>query len=197
MRDDLPAEPSPRVTILTFVIVVVAVVAGAGLLLATRPQPVNITILPPLPTATPLPSATPAPITVYITGAVGRPESLLTLPPGSRVQDAVEAAGGTTEDANLERVNLAGVLRDGDQIHVPGIGQEVALPTAGGGGIIHVNTATVDELATLPGVGPATAERIIQYREANGLIANLEALDAVEGIGPALLERIKDFVVFE
>jgi competence protein ComEA len=197
MRDDLPAEPSPRVTILTFVIVIVALIAGAGLLLATRPQPVKITVNPPLPTVTPLPSATPAPITVYVTGAVGKPESLVTLPIGCRVQDAIEAAGGATADADLERVNLAGLLRDGDQVHVPARGQETALPTPGGGGVVNVNAATADELAALPNVGPTTAERIIQYREANGPFADLEALDAVEGIGPALLEKIRDLVVFE
>lgn len=197
MRDDLPAEPSSRVTILTFVIVVVAIIAGAGLLLATRPQPVNIIVNPPLPTVTPLPSATPAPITVYVTGAVGKPETLITLPRGSRVQDAIEAAGGMVGDADLERVNLAGILRDGDQVHVPAKGQETALPTPGGGGVVSVNIATADELAGLPGVGPTTAARIIQYREANGPFADLEALDAVEGIGPALLEKIRDLVVFE
>ncbi|MBI5669665.1 MAG: helix-hairpin-helix domain-containing protein [Chloroflexi bacterium] len=198
MRDDnLPAEPSPRLTIVTFVIVALAIVAGAGLLLATRPPPVKITINPPLPTATPLPTDTPAPITVYVTGAVAKPESLLTLPRGSRVQDALDAAGGTLDSADLEQVNLAGLLRDGDQVHVPEQGQEIVLPTPSGGGIVNVNAATAEELGTLPGVGPTLAERIIAYREANGAFANLEALDAVEGIGPALLEKIKDLVVFE
>jgi competence protein ComEA len=197
MRDDLPVEPSPRVTILTFVIVVAAIIVGAGLLLATRPQSVKMTINPPLPTATPMPSATPAPVMVYITGAVGKPESLITLPRGSRVQDAIDAAGGMTGDADPERVNLAGILRDGDQVHVPGMEQEIVLPTPGGGGVVNVNAATADELAALPGVGPTMAERILQYREANGPFASLEALDVVEGIGPALLEKIKESVVFE
>lgn len=198
MRDDnLPAEPSPRLTIFTFVIVVIAILAGAGLLLATRPPPVNITINPPLPTATPLPTNTPAPITVYVTGAVAQPESLLTLPRGSRVQDALEAAGGTLDSADLEQVNLAGILRDGDQVHVPEQGQETVLPTPGGGGIVSVNTATAEELDTLPGIGPTLAERIIAFRDANGAFANLEALDAVEGVGPSLLEKLKELVVFE
>ncbi len=198
MRDDqLPAEPSPRLAIITFVIVVIAIVAAAGLLLATQPPPVKITINPPLPTGTPPPTATPAPVTVYVTGAVAQPESLLTLPRGSRVQDALDAAGGVTDAADLERVNLAGILRDGDQIHVPEIGQTAVLATPGGGGIVNINTATVEELTTLPGIGPALAGRIIAYREANGAFADLQALDGVEGIGPAMLANLRELVVFE
>jgi competence protein ComEA len=158
---------------------------------------VQITINPPPSTATPGPTSTPAPITIYVTGAVGKPESLLTLPAGSRTQDAIEAAGGLTDAADLERINLAGILRDGDQVHVPAVGQEAILATPGGGGVVNVNMATVDELATLPGLGPALAQRIIDYRETNGPFADLEALDAVEGIGPALLERLQEMVVFE
>ena len=116
---------------------------------------------------------------------------------GTRSDDAIEAAGGAAESADLERVNLAGFLRDGDQIHVPAIEEEVTLATPSGGGIVNVNTATVEELDTLPGVGPALAERIIAYREANGPFADLAALDAVEGVGPALLEGIQELVVFE
>jgi competence protein ComEA len=134
---------------------------------------------------------------VYITGAVAQPEQLLTLLPSSRVSDAIEAAGGATDSADLERVNLAGILRDGDQIHVPAFEEEVTLATPSGGGIVNVNTATAEELDTLPGIGPAVAERIIAYREANGPFADLAALDAVEGVGPALLEGIQELVVFE
>lgn len=198
MHDDqAPAEPSPRLAIITFVIVVVAIVAAAGLLLATQPPPVKITIHPPLPTGTPPPTATPAPITVYVTGAVAQPESLLLLARGSRVLDAIEAVGGTTDSADLARVNLAGILRDGDQVHVPEVGQEAILATPSGGGIVNVNAATAEELAALPGVGPTLAERIVAYRDTNGAFVDLAALDAVEGIGPALLADIQDWVVFE
>lgn len=196
MSDNIP-EPSPRITILVFVVVLVGIIGGAVLLLSTQPKPVQITINPPVATVTPLPSATPAPITVYITGAVAEPEQMITLPPGSRVQDAIDAAGGTTETANLELVNLAGILRDGDQVHVPEQNQEVALPTASGGGIVHINTATIEELDTLPGVGPALAERIIAYRDANGAFTSLEELDNVEGIGPALLADLQGLIAFD
>lgn len=196
MTDQIP-EPSPKVTILVFVVVLLSIIGGAALLLSTQPQPVQIIINPPVPTGTPLPSDTPAPIMVYITGAVANPEQTLTLPPGSRVQDAIDAAGGTTETADLELVNLASILRDGDQIHVPEINQEVALPTASGGGIVHINSATVEELDALPGVGPALAERIIAYRELNGPFTALEDLDHVEGIGPALLADLQGLIVFD
>ena len=95
-------DSSPRLTIAAFVIIALAIIGGAVLLLSTRPETVKITINPPPPTPTPLATFTPAPITVYITGAVGEPESTISLPPGSRVQDAIDAVGGTTENANLE-----------------------------------------------------------------------------------------------
>lgn len=197
MTDNPLPEPSPRATLILFVVVTLALIGGAALLLLTRPQPVQITINPPVPTSTPEPTATPAPITVYVTGAVNQPDTLITLPPGSRVQAALDAAGGMTDSADLERVNLAGILHDGDQVHVPEIGVSEAIPTPSGGGIVHINTATAEDLMTLPGVGPATAERIIAYREANGPFADLAALDAVSGIGPAMLAQLEGLVAFD
>jgi competence protein ComEA len=190
-------ESSPRLTIIAFIFIGLVIIGGGILLLSTRPEPVRITINPPPATATPPATGTPPPITVYVTGAVGEPESIITLPAGSRVQDAIDAAGGTTENANLTGINLAGIVRDGDQIHVPEQGVETVIPTPGGGGIVFINTATAEELDSLPGVGPELAQRIIEYREANGAFADLEALDAVEGIGPALLENIAPLVEFD
>ena len=116
--NDQPEAPARNV-IFAFIIIALAIVGGAALLLISRPQPVEITINPPIPTSTPEPTATPGPITIYITGAVQETQTTLTLPADSRVQDAIDAAGGILEGADLDRVNLAQILRDGDQIHVP------------------------------------------------------------------------------
>jgi competence protein ComEA len=191
-----PAQ-APRLTIIVFLILALAIVAGAILLVTNRPAPVQITINPPMPTATPGPTETPAPITVYVTGAVVNADQLVTVAAGSRVEDAVNAAGGLTEAADRERVNLAALLQDGDQVHVPEAGQQVELPTSGAPRIVAINQASVEEIDTLPGIGPELAGRIVAYREANGPFADLTALDAVEGVGPALLEQITPLVTFD
>ncbi len=198
MNDAPVPETSPLATIIAFVVVTLAVIGAGILLLSTRPQPAQIALIPPAPTATPAPSATPAPIMVYVTGAVGRPGTIVTLPPGSRAQQAIEAVGGATDDADLQRVNLAALLHDGDQVDVPLIGAAaVALATPPGGQIVHVNTATVEALDTLPDVGPALAQAIIDYRTVNGPFKDLDALDQVSGIGPALLQKIAPLVAFD
>jgi competence protein ComEA len=195
---------SPRSTLIVSAIVVIMIIVGGVLLFISQPKPVQITINPPLPTATPAPTNTPAPIQVYITGAVNQPETTVTLPHGSRVADALEAVGGVTADADMERVNPVAIVRDGDQIHVPPINEvpvteaeASTLPTPSGGERIFINTATVEELQNLPGVGPAMAQRIVDYRDANGAFTSIEDLDNVDGIGPATLEEIEPLVSFE
>lgn len=197
MSDRPLPEPNPRFAAVVYLLLAGLIAGSILLLLNGRPEPVQILIQPPQPTATSLPTGTPSPVTVYVTGAVTKPDQLITLPAGSRVQDVLTAAGGALSSADLERVNLASVLRDGDQIHVPEQAKPVLLPTANTSGIVDVNRATVEELDALPGVGPELAERIVTYREANGPFADLNALDAVEGIGPSILEDIQNFVRFD
>jgi competence protein ComEA len=205
------SEVSPFVTLIAFGVIAIAIIVGGVLLWLNQPVPVQITINPPIPTATPEPTASPTPspspeptatrepILVYVTGAVNSPETSISLPYGSRVQDAIDAAGGLAENADLERVNLVGILRDGDQVHVPriGEGEEEVIPTASGGGIVFINSATIEELMTLPNIGEATAQAILDYREANGNFASIEELDNVEGIGPATLEELAPLISFE
>lgn len=197
MNDNPRTEPSPRNTIIAFVILLVAIVGGGVLLLSTRPQPVQITVNPPVPTSTPAPTATFAPITVYVTGAVQKPEQTISLPYRSRVQDAISAAGGTTDEADLEKVNLADYLHDGDQVHVPIKGQAVELATPSGGVVVHINTATAEELDSLPGIGPTLAGDIIAYRDANGMFKSMNDLDNVPGVGPALMEQLQGLLAFD
>jgi len=196
----MSSSASPRLTLILFLAALVFITAGGALLLLSRPKPATIIIHPPVPTATPLPTTTPAPIWVYVSGAVHQPETLHILPFGSRVTDAIAAAGGFTDLANQSLVNLAGILRDGDQIHVPSIdpaSDHAALPTPAGGPQVYVNTAGLDELETLPGVGPALAQRIILYREAAGPFKSLDELDNVSGIGQATLEKLRGLVAFD
>ena len=158
------------------------------------------------------------PLRVHVVGEVARP-GVVSLAPGSRVADAVRAAGGTTRHARAERINLAAPLDDGQQVLVPsahtpqdaldrvaGAAQAQPTPTtgrAGAGGepggaesgdTVDLNTADATELQTLPGVGPATAEKIIAHRETVGPFTGLQDLDAVPGIGPATLDRLRDHV---
>ncbi|MFC0673914.1 helix-hairpin-helix domain-containing protein [Brachybacterium hainanense] len=147
-------------------------------------------------------SAPPAPVVVHVSGQVANP-GVVELPAGSRVEDAISAAGGAGGEADLDAVNLARPVVDGEQIHVPAPGEEPAPqgpPPAGGsrtgeaggapGGPIDLNSADAPTLQQLPGVGPALAQRIIDHREANGPFQDVADLEEVSGIGPATLARI-------
>lgn len=195
---------STRTTILVTFIIAIMIVIGLVAIVASRPEPVVMTINPPVPTATEAPSATPSPILVYVTGAVAEPETTVRVPHNSRVQDALDAVGGVSEDADLSRVNLAAIIHDGDQIHVPVLGDDSeeagvipALPTPSGGTVIYINTAAAEALQSLPGIGAVMADRIIAYREANGPFTSIEQLGDVEGIGDATLEQIAPFISLE
>lgn len=161
--------------------------AGAGQVIVSTPTP-----LPPMPTPI------PARIVVYVCGAVVNPD-VYSLLEGSRVKEAVEAAGGFTAKADRVRINLARRLSDGEQVYVPKIGEEAlpvapTAPSGQAGGKININTATAEELDTLPGIGPAYAERIIRHREEFGPFKKIEDIKKVRGIGDAAFEEIKDLI---
>jgi competence protein ComEA len=143
------------------------------------------------------PAAAPANrLFVDVVGAVRRP-GLYRLPDGSRVADAVSRAGGATRRADLSLVNLAAPLADGLQVVVPRR-QSGSSGAAGGSttpvGPVHLNTATLEQLDALPGVGPVTAQKILDYRQKNGAFTSVDDLDAIPGIGPARLDTLRDLV---
>jgi competence protein ComEA len=152
-----------------------------------------------------LPTVSPQPIVVYVLGAVQRP-GVYSLAPDSRVVDAIQAAGGFSENATVSEVNVARRLEDGQRLEIPGTGP---LPTPafviGSGGLfltptpfegelVNVNTADSTLLQTLPGIGPTTAQRIIDYREENGQFQIVDDLLKVAGIGPVTLDRLRPLV---
>ncbi|PPK94156.1 competence protein ComEA [Kineococcus xinjiangensis] len=147
-----------------------------------------------------------APVVVHVVGRVARP-GVVELPGGSRVAQALDAAGGAAPDADLGRLNLARVLVDGEQLHVPAPGEPAPGPPPGGsaapgvpaaaggpGQVLDLNTATVHDLDALPGVGPVLAERIVAWRGEHGRFSQVEQLGEVEGIGPKLLAGLRDLV---
>jgi competence protein ComEA len=179
--------------------IVVGVLLGTGVIfLVSRPPRGEPIILLPVPT--------PAPIMVYVQGAVNHP-GLYTLPRQSRVNDAILAAGGFSEQADISSLNLAEILQDGDQINVvtihntpadeAGINPSTTSPTQQANlspTIININTATLDELDTLPEIGPKTAQAIIDYRNTYGLFTKIDDILEVNGIGPVTFEKIKDMI---
>ena len=133
-------------------------------------------------------------VVVDVTGAVARP-GVYRLPAGARVTDAVRRAGGASAGALLEAINLAASLADGQQVVVPKKGPGGApLAMAGGAseeGPISLGTATVEQLDTIDGIGPVTAEDIVEYRDQHGGLSSVDQLDQVSGIGPATMESLR------
>ena len=139
-------------------------------------------------------------LVVHVVGAVKRP-GLYRLADGARIADALKRAGGATRRADLSLVNLAAPVSDGTQIVVPqrappapAGSSEPSSEVAPAAGPVHLNTATVEQLDELPGVGPVTAQKIVDYREQHGAFSSVDDLDAIPGIGPARLEQLRELV---
>ena len=158
------------------------------------------------PVVTPLRASAPARpaaaklLVVDVAGAVRRP-GLYNLRAGSRINDAIAAAGGPTAKAQLAAVNLAAPVADGEQIVVPGRGAggvSAASPPAVGSSPsapLDLNSATLEQLESLPGIGPVTAQKILDYRQAHGAFHAVAELEGVPGIGPAHMAQLKGLVI--
>ncbi|OGO06305.1 MAG: hypothetical protein A2Y73_05360 [Chloroflexi bacterium RBG_13_56_8] len=170
------------------------------------PQPDPIEIIEP----TVAPTLTPSPIHVHVAGAVKNP-GVYVLSPESRIVQAVEAAGGMTADADERGVNLADLVRDGQQVYVPAQGEaplpsptpyasvqsQAISPTGNTDQQININAASAMELDTLPGIGPVYAQRIIDYRQTQGPFAEPAEIMKVKGIGPTTYEHIKERITVD
>ena len=191
--------------------------AAAGTSTQMRPPPTEPVAAPARKPATgsaAIPGGMPATtgsVVVHVTGAVSRP-GVVTLPPGSRVTDAINAVGGANAEADTQQLNLARVLTDGEQIRVPRIGEVLPDPApqpsgaaspgagtapgkSGGGGAsgtVNINTASATDLEKLPGIGKALAQRIVEYRDSHGPFATVDSLTDVPGIGKAKLEGLRE-----
>lgn len=219
------ADPGRAGAIGLAIVAALAVLVTVFTLVRDRPAPVMSAKLPPVEkvsTASPRSSASPAaepdhPVVVSVVGLVHTP-GLVTLAPGARIADALQAAGGAVNGADTIGLNMARPLGDGEQIVVglaPAPGQPTALgssvasgstptskappPRPGSvkpkaGEAVNLNTATVQELDALPGVGPVTAAAIVAWRQANGKFTSVDQLADVEGIGPARLEKLRALV---
>ena len=178
---------------------------GAGLLILAAGQPRGspVQLSPP---------PTPAPLLVHISGGILRP-GVYELPLDSRVQDAVQAFGGLLTSADASMLNLAARLKDGERLSIPTLAPTqpprsaqvdsegvrfvplpTSLPQSAEPGKININTASLDELDRLPGIGPVTAQKILDYRQAKGPFQTIEAIMDVSGIGPATNEDLKDLI---
>ncbi len=142
-------------------------------------------------------------IAVHVTGEV-KNQGLIYVKQGARVADAIEKAGGETSEADLSQINLAYILEDGQKIYIPNKNEKISQYITKNNGNnennntdkedkkVNINTASQSELDELPGIGPSTAQKIIEYREENGNFEKIEDVQNVKGIGDAKFEEIKD-----
>ncbi|GEL48611.1 hypothetical protein CHO01_37270 [Cellulomonas hominis] len=194
----------PRVAVVA--VLALALLGGAVALRAAAqpsapavdvPEPAVSDTGPGEPTAA---AADAAALWVHVVGRVASP-GLVQLPAGSRVAEAIAAAGGALPDADLAAVNLAAVVQDGTQVHVPAPGEapgeaSVAAADPGGSGpaTVDVNAASAADLEALPGIGPVLAERVVAWRTEHGPFRDVDGLLDVPGIGPSVLAQIRDLV---
>lgn len=182
-----------RILVGAILLVLLLALGGRFLLHSGAPA-----VPPPVRIAAPARTTAATTIFVNVVGAVRRP-GLYRLREGSRVANAVARAGGVTRRAQVELVNLAARVSDGEQIVVPRRDAAgVAVGSAGSGGAakgpVHLNSATLEQLDALPGIGPVTAQRILDYRQEHGAFGSVDELDAVPGIGPARLDQLRELV---
>lgn len=171
------------------VILSLAVTVGIGILRGAS-APVETVVVD---TSTDAGPAASVGLYVHVSGAVRSP-GLYVLPDSARVVDVIAVAGGFATGADEQAVNLARPVSDGEQLHVPLVGEQEPAAAAGGDGRVNLNTAGVTELDTLPRIGAAMAQRIIDWRDANGRFTSVEDLLAVPGIGDKMLEALRDLV---
>lgn len=208
--DPTPASPGRRPLLLAVLLTsLLWLLLGGGALLALRqPQPVAFQVQPPPATSTPAATPTPGPIQVEVAGAVAAPGGY-TLPAGARGADAIAAAGGLAADADPTALNLARPLQDGEQLVAPTRASAEPAPAAlpasldavrsGGAGLavaglIDINRASLAELDQLPGIGPVTAQAIVEHRTTHGPFRAVDELVDVKGIGQATLEKIRALI---
>ncbi len=195
------AGPAPGQLALAAVAVVVAAVAAWVLLREPNGPPAEASMARAGAAGSFATTSTTAAATVlaHAAGAVRSP-GVYSLPAGARVRDLVDAAGGAAHDADLDRINLAAPVADGSQVYVPRKGEAVPSGAPGGAGEtapagpLDLNTATLEQLDALPGVGPATAKAILDERAKRGRFGSVDELLDVRGIGPAKLDAIRDLV---
>ncbi len=167
-----------------------------------REQPRAVPPPPPPPTPSPVAAAPPPDLVVSVVGRVNEP-GLVTVRPGERVADVLAAAGGPVPGTDVSTLNLARKVADGEQIYVavpvpPGVEEPAASQGSGGAGedddVVDLNSADTGELEELPGVGPVTAERIMQWRDDHGPFTSVDQLREVDGIGEARFGRLRELV---
>jgi competence protein ComEA len=177
-------------------VIIVIIICTSGVVFWTKQKPAAIITPPPSPVDQKKELVKPKEVVVYVSGAVKQP-GVVKLPSGSRVIDALNLLGGPLPAADLNGVNLAALLVDGQQIHIPnqGDGGSGSVVTAGSktpGGKVNINNADAAALDLLPGVGPAMAQKIIDYRKSNGPFRMLEDIKNVPGIGESKYQNLKD-----